>query len=188
MKLLKLITRYPGAIPSILNNPHDPNQPLTVKKREREREKDRYHYCYHYYRRLFAFHVAHVRVIDFVRLRAKRNLSPDPRDRKLMTANHRGDLSIPIHRPDGAWSTIPLHISPVFRGLARPPRRSIVALPLWYSTNRFHARSASVTLPGREHCGSDALMAHRERVHISFRIHSSARCATSSQRIALFDW
>jgi len=61
-------------------------------------------------------------------------------------------------------------------------RHSTVALPLWYSTNRFHACSMSVTLLGCEHCGSDSPIAHRERVRISFWIHSSAHCATSPRR------
>lgn len=45
-------------IPSILNNPHDPNQTHGQK----ERGRYRYHYCYHYYRRLCAsFFALHTR-------------------------------------------------------------------------------------------------------------------------------
>lgn len=125
VKLLELITRYPGAIPSILNNLRDPNQALHGQ-RERKRERSLPLLLSLLLSFVRILHRAHVRVINLVRLRAKRNLSPDPRDRKLMTANHRRDLSIPIHRPDGAWSTIPLHISAGFpgsRAAAVPPSR-----------------------------------------------------------------
>lgn len=92
---------------------------------------------------------------------------------KLTTANRRRDLSIPIDRRSADRRC--RYTSRRFPGVSRPPRRSTVALPLRYSTNRFHARSASVTLPGREHCGSDAppRLARTVRGCTRFRARSS---------------
>lgn len=118
MKLLELITRRPGAIPSILNN--DPNQAFTVEGRGRE--ADCYHYCYHYYRDSRAFH-RRTRASDkpgpFAR--EEESLSPDRRDRKLMTANHRRDLSIHRRLIDDSVTHLPGF--PGSRAAAVPPSR-----------------------------------------------------------------
>lgn len=82
-RLLELITRYPGVIPSILNNPHDPNRTHGRRREKGESGCEKERKCkrelslpllltYRYYCRLRALRA---RVMDLVRSRARRGIS-----------------------------------------------------------------------------------------------------------------
>jgi len=144
-RLLELITRHPAGIPSILNNARDPNRRLAVIIDGRT--SIGYHRCCHYHCRLRAIHQRSIPS----RAEESLSLSPSPSIRKiekLMTANHRRDLSIPIHRAAEIGDSV-THLR-WFSGFGG----AFTTLVFGESIPR--SFQASVTLLGREHRGSTA--------------------------------
>jgi len=146
-RLLELITRHPAGIPSILDNAGDPNRRLAVIIAEG--------------RRVSVTIAAAIIIVVCARFtsdrspRAHRNLSPSlplslsPSIRKiekLMTANHRRDLSIPIHRAAEIGDSV-THLR-WFSGFGGAFTTLVFAESIPRSSQ------ASVTLLGREHRGS----------------------------------
>lgn len=128
MKLLELITRYPGAIPSILNN--DPNQALTVKERERLLPS------------LLSLLLSFVRISR--RTRASDKLRPFAREEESLSRsagskiNDSESSARPID-PDPSIGRCLIDDSVTHLAGFPGSRAAAVALPLWYSTNRFYS-------------------------------------------------